>query len=187
MLANDGATLQKWWTLNLARFAAENRQQSLSVDATEKELAPLLTLEVPTGKEGAKKTFAIGDYTQYLKLPASRAVLTERHTAIVNLSVRANPLFRPILAEYEQVYSLIARGKTKGLKERLDKVADFRVGMVRRSSEIADYLNWFEGTQMSVRSNAFDSYLKTADEISSKDQQHSGPISKYLDQLENEF
>jgi hypothetical protein len=187
LLGSDPAALQKLWTLNLARFAEENRQQSLSVDATEKELAPLLTFEIATGKDGVKKPFAIGDYPQYLKLPASRAVLTERHAAIVNLSVRANPLFRPILAEYEQVYALLGRNKTKGLKERLDKVADYRVAMVRRSGEIADYMNWFEGTQMSIRSNAFDSYLKTADEISEQDRQRSGPISKYLDQLEREY
>jgi hypothetical protein len=187
MLANDSTALQKLWTLNLARFAVENRQQSLSVEATDKELASLLTFDVPTGKDGTKKTFAVGDFAQYLKLPASRAALTERHTAVVNLSVRANPLFRPVLAEYEQAYALLLRGKTKGIKEKLEKVAVYRAAIVRRSSEIADYLNWFEGTQMTVRSNVFDSYLKTAEETAEQERKNSGPISSYLDKLEKEY
>ena len=72
-LTEGGASLQKWWTLNLARFAAADRYRGLSVDETEKELAPLLALEIPTGKDGAKKGFVIDDFEHYLKLPASRA------------------------------------------------------------------------------------------------------------------
>ena len=186
-LASDEATLQKWWTLNLARFAAADRYRGLSVDETEKELAPLLALEIPTGKDGAKKGFVLDDFEHYLKLPASRAVLAERHTLIVALSARANALYRPVLADYEQAFAQLARGKTGGVRERLARIDQYRTGVLRRTVEIADYLNWYEGTQLGGHSNAFDSYLKTANELSEQEQKRRDPIGRYLDDFEQEY
>ncbi len=186
-LASDEATLQKWWTLNLARFAAADRYRGLSVDETEKELAPLLALEIPTGQDGAKKGFVPDDFEHYLKLPASRAVLAERHTLIVALSARANALYRPVLADYEQAFAQLARGKTGGVRERLARIEQYRTGVLRRTVEIADYLNWYEGTQLGGRSNAFDSYLKTANELSEQEQKRRDPIGRYLDDFEQEY
>ena len=186
-LASDEATLQKWWTLNLARFAAADRYRGLSVEETEKELAPLLKIEIPEGKSGEKKPFAIDDFAQYLKLPASRAVLAERHTLIVTLSARANALYRPVLVDYEQAFALLARGKTGGVRERLARIDQYRTSVLRRTAEIADYLNWYEGTQLGGHSNAFDSYLKTASEISEQEQKRRDPIARYLDDFEQEY
>ena len=186
-LAADEATLQKWWTPNLARFAATDRYRGLSADETEKELAALLAIEIPTGKDGAVKTFAPGDFAQYLKLPASRAALAERHTLIVALSARASALYRPVLADYEQAFALLARGKTGGVRERLARIEEYRTSVLRRTAEIADYLNWFEGTQLGGTSNVFDSYLKTANELSGQEQKRRDPISRYLDEMEHEY
>ena len=186
-LAADEATLRKWWTLNLARFAAADRYRGLSADETEKELAALLAIEIPAGKDGAVKTFAPGDFAQYLKLPGSRAVLAERHALIVALSARANALYRPVLADYEQAFALLARGKTGGIRERFARIEEYRASVLRRTAEIADYLNWFEGTQIGGKSNAFDSYLKTANEISEQELKRHDPISRYLDEMEQAY
>ncbi len=186
-VAADEATLQKWWTLNLARFAAADRYRGLSVDETEKELAPLLAIEIPAAKGGEKKTFVIDDFAQYFKLPASRAVLAERHTLVVALSARANALYRPVLADYEQALALLARGKTGGVRERLAHIEQYRGSVLRRTAEIADYLNWYEGTQLGGHSNAFDSYLKTANEMSEQEQKRRDPIGRYLDDFEQEY
>jgi hypothetical protein len=59
--------------------------------------------------------------------------------------------------------------------------------VLRRCSDIADYLNWFEATQMGSRSNTFDNYLKTANEISEQDRKQKSPIARYLDEFELEF
>jgi len=52
---------------------------------------------------------------------------------------------------------------------------------------MADYLNCFEATQMGVRSNAFDGYRTTANEISAEGKKRTDPIARYLDELEREF
>ena len=186
-VAGDAATLQKWWTLGLARFAVADRYKGLTAEETEKELAPLLSLEISAGKGGNKKTFALVDFEQFIKLPASRPLLAERHLLVIALSTRAHALYRPVLADYEKVFALLARGKSGGIRERLARIEEYRASVLRRSGEIADYLNWFEGTQMGAQSHAFDGYLKTAHEISEQERKRTTPISRYLDALEPEF
>jgi hypothetical protein len=183
----SGAVLQKWWTLNLARFAVEDRYQGLTAEETEKALAPLLQLELVPGKEGEKKAFPIADFAQYLKIPASRGVLNAKHTEIVELTTRANFVFRPVMAEYEEIFSLLERGKTRGLADRLAKAEEFRQRTLRRTSDIADYLNWFEATQSSSWSGAFDDYLKTAEQLSEQDRKQKGAVGRYLDAMEKEL
>jgi hypothetical protein len=183
----SGATLQKWWTLSVARFAAEDRYQGLTAEETEKALAPLLEFEFVINKAGEKKIFAVTEFDQYLKLPASRALLHSRHGEILALSTRANTLFRPVIADYEEIFSLLSRGKSRGMRDRLAKADESRRAVLRQTTEIADYLNWFEATQMGTLSGAFDNYLKTANEISEQDQKRKSPIGRYLDELEQEF
>lgn len=183
----QGPTLQKWWTLSLARFAAVDRYQGLTTDESDKVLAPLLEFEIVINKAGEKKKFTVGEFDQYLKIPASRAVLEARHAEVVALSTRASALYRPVVGDYEEIFALLGRRKTRGLRGRLERVEEGRRFVLQRSAEIADYLNWFEVTQMQTLSGAFDNYLKTAGELSEQDQKSKGPIGRYLDDLEKEL
>ncbi len=182
-----GPILQKWWTLSLARFAVVDRYQGLTAEETERALAPLLQFELVINKAGEKKTFAVAEFDQYLKIPASRAVLAGRHAEIVALSTRANALSRTVVVGYEEIFSRLAQGKARGLRSRLAKVEDYRRSVLQRTTQIADYLNWFEATQMPSRSGVFDDYLKTASELTEQDRKQRGPIGQYLDELEKEY
>ena len=186
-LAEGGASLQKWWTLNIARFAAADRYRGLSVEETEKQLAPLLQIELVIDKAGTKKTFAIGDYAQFIRLPSARAAMAARQKAMLTLSAQANPLLRPVIADYDEVFSLLARGKTRRLSERLAEIEEYRAIVLHRMDQIADYLNWYEATQFGTRSNAFDSYLKAANEVTREEARRNDPIARYLDLLEKEY
>ena len=186
-LALKRETLQKWWTLNLARFSAMDRYTGMTAQETEKELIPLLKIDAPPDKTGAKATFAAGEFDQYLKRPGIRAILIERHSAIIALGSRANALYRPVIADYEGAFALLAKGKKGGVRERLAEGERTRSLVLRRMAEIADYLNWFEATQMGSKNDAFDSYLKAANEVSEQDRKRSDPIARYLDDLQQEF
>ncbi len=186
-IAEGKQTLQKWWTLNLARLAASDRYKGLTVEDSDRTLASLLEFEVAVNKAGEKKTFAVADFEQYLKLSASRAVLAARRAEILALSTRSNALFRPVVADYEQLFALLARGKSRGVRTRLAKAEEYRLVILRRTAEIADYLNWFEATQMITRSHAFDDYLRTASELAEQERRRKGPIAEYLDELEQGF
>jgi hypothetical protein len=186
-LALKHETLQKWWTLNLARFSAMDRYTGMTPEETDKALIPLLQIEAPPDKTGATKTFSAGEFDEYLKRPGIRAVLNERHSALIALGSRANALFRPVIADYEAAFASLAKGTKRGVRERLAQGDHTRSLIIRRTAEIADYLNWFEATQMGSRSDTFDSYLKAANEISEGDRKRSDPIGRYLDDLEQEF
>ncbi|MEP6669487.1 MAG: hypothetical protein ABJF10_10065 [Chthoniobacter sp.] len=186
-VAGNSQTLQKWWTINLARYAAADRFEGLTAEETDKLLTPLLQIEFVINKKGEKKTFAVSDYAQFMKLPSSRITLGNRHAEIIALGTRGNALLRPVVTDYEQIFALLARGKTRGMRERLAKVEEYRAFVLKRMSEIADYLNWFEATQMKTKSGAFDNYLKTVNELSDQARKQKGPIERYLDELEKQF
>ena len=185
-LAGGAPVLQKWWTVNLAHFAAADRLLSLSAEDTDRQLAALLEFEVPQ-TDGTVRRFAAQDFAEYLKLPQSRTVLIGKRAALVALSARANVLLRPVLSEYDECLAQLARGKTRGIHDRLERAARLRTALTHRAGEIADYLNWFEATQMGTRSGAFDNYLKTASELSEQDRKRRDPIARYLDELEREY
>lgn len=185
-LAGGAPILQKWWTLNLAHFAAADRTQALTAEETDRRIAALLEFEIPR-KDGPAQRFIATDFAEYLKLPASRQVLATQRASLVTLSARANVLLRPVLTEYDECFALLARGKTRGIRDRLERAARLRMAVTRRAGDIADYLNWFEATQMGSRSRAFDNYLKTANEISDQNAKRRDPIARYLDEIEREY
>jgi hypothetical protein len=185
-LAGGAPALQKWWTLNLARLAAADRVLGLEATETDRQISALLEVEV-TQADGTKRRFPVAEFESYLKIPGARDALAAQSRALVELSIRANVLLRPVLTEYVECLALLARGKTRGVQKRLAQAAELRTLVARRAEEIADYLNWFEATQMGSRSNAFDNYLRTANEVSEQEKRHTDPVARYLDQLEHEL
>ncbi len=186
-LAGGGSALQKWWTLNLARFGAADRYKGLSTEETDRQLTAILSLEVTVGKAATKKKFAPGDFAEYLKLPGARAELESKQRALVALSTQANALLQPVISEYSEMFSLLARGKTRHIAERIASADQFRTVVLHRMGAITDYLNWYEATQLNTRSSDFDSYLKAAEEMAHPDLKPSPEISRYLDQIEKEY
>ena len=186
-LSDGGASLQKWWTLNLAHFAAADRYRGLSLEETDRQISALLEVELVTDKKGTKKKFAIGEYATFMKLPGAQAAMTARKKSVIALAVQASALLRPVLSDYDEIFTYLARGKTPRFTERLEELERYRATVLHRMDQIADYLNWYEATQFGTRTHAFDSYLKAANELSRNEARRSEPIARYLDLLEKEF
>ena len=126
--------------------------------------------------------FGIGDYETYLKLPVSKGVLQAGKAALLALSTRSSALYRNVLTEYSSIFSALAENKPRGIKERLVKVQKYRDIVLKRTTEVADYMNWFEATQMRTQSTAFDNYLETARQLM-KPGQREDPITKFVDEM----
>jgi hypothetical protein len=186
-VGTDG--LQRWWTLNFARFATSDRYRGLSAEDTDRELQALLEFDIVRNKAGSTERFALGQWREFMKLPGARAALTTQHRQIVALAARANALLRPVLASYEEIFARLARGSTRGLAERIHRAEIYRSAVLHRTSDIADYLNWFEATQLGVRSTAFDEYLRRARQVEAAPAPGTTgkAIAEYLDELEKEF
>ncbi len=185
----DPASLQKWWTLNLARFSAANRYRGLSAEDTDRELQKLLEFDVVVDKTGKKKRFAVGAFADFMRLSGARAAAGLQQNAIIALSAKANILLRPVLTDYEQVFALLAKGRTRGIAERIHGAEVYRTAVLQRRTEIADYLNWFEATQMTTPSGMFDSYMRTARTLEEEPPltPTGAAIKAYLDMIEDEL
>jgi len=189
VLGESSQSLAKWWTLQLATLGKSETLRGLSPEEADAELTALLTFEITAGKPPRSERFKLGDFEKYNRLPGARPALRLAQVKIVTLSSRAHILFRPILAEYEEVCGLLAGGKTKGIAERLARIERFRGSVLQRAGMITDYLNWYEATQTPGSTGEFDRYLRAAEALEMK--QPIVPvdpkIADYLDSLEQEF
>ena len=108
-------------------------------------------------------------------------------TKLLKLSYRAFPLFRPIIQEYQKILVNISGGKIKGLDKRLEDLKYIRNSMIKSTDHASDYLNWFEATQIKNRSDKFEDYQKTYNELNLPLPARKDNLSEYLDEFDKEF
>jgi hypothetical protein len=188
VLAESEKSLAKWWSLQIARFADSERWQGLSLEDSDKQLAEILSLRIIVDKTGRTENYAFADFEKFAKLPGAKQALIAAQIRLVGLSPRVNPLFRPIVADYEKIASLMIAGKTKGLAAKITETDSYRKKLFERMTLINDYMNWFEATQPIARTGVFDDYLRAVKERQPKPPKPVDPrITEYLDSLEKEF
>lgn len=184
-LGGSPQSLQKWWMLSMARIAASDRFKGLSLEETEQRLAAALKFKIPTDKSGkTTKDFAIEDYKEFEKNPQAQPVLATANGSLQYLATQANPLYRPIVADYMMIVGELQGGKTRLVAEQLKEVGNYRAMVLKRMDAIADYMNWFEATQMGKRSSSFDDYLHSLDNIPVDTSKRGDALSQYLNSLE---
>ena len=190
-LAGTPDGLEKWWTLGLARLAAAEQFRALSVEETEERLQPLLSIRtLPDPKKPAQpvKTYSLNDFSEFTGHKQSARLLETTRRGLMELSGKANPLCRPIILGYQKAVSELARDHTKGVRQLLDDLAEARKRVLKEREQIADYVNWFEATQVPVQSGAFENYLRASGRSSRLRPAHRpDAISTYMDSMEAEY
>jgi hypothetical protein len=160
--------LSKLWTLNIARSSLPPRMASLTVGQTERELVELL-----------KSVNGGQTLSEAAKAQGGAFLMRECAVRIFNLEFRSHPLFQPILEEYRKIATLLARKPKAPVSAKIQDLENTRSLLVERSQKIADYLNWFEVTQIDEVETPHDQPLKP-----SAGAQLNNPYSLYLDSLE---
>lgn len=182
--------LSKWWTLQLTDLAKSDQWRGLTPAASDAELNAALTLVIPMEKGGRTQSFPLADFEKFIALPAAKSALLAAQLRVVTLSTKASGIYRPILAEYEEICRLLTARKTKGIAERIKNMDGYRKSVLKRLDHITDYLNWYEATQTPGTTGQFDKYLRSAEAAAPKPPQFQSPdprISNYLDALEEDF
>jgi hypothetical protein len=188
VLAESSKSLAKWWSLQLARFADSERWQGLSLEESEKEFAGILALQIAVDKTGRTEKYALSDFEKFIAMPGAKQTLRAAQVRLVTFSARANPLFRPIVNDYEQIVSALISGKTKEVAKKLADTEAYRAKLIQRMALITDYLNWYEATNPQAQAGVFDSYLRAVKDAEPKPPAPVDPrIAEYLDSLEKEF
>jgi hypothetical protein len=92
-----------------------------------------------------------------------------------------------MIHEYQKILLQIVDGNVKGVDQKLSRISKLRSLISRSSNDANDYLNWYEATQLKIRSGAFMEYQKTLNELNRPLPPRNDKLSKYLDEIENEF
>jgi hypothetical protein len=170
--AND---LEKLWQSRLNRLSSQ-KSELPRFSESEQRLAQALQI-----KMGAKN-LTLADLVKPKLSPAEKFALKITVENLMLVGTSAHPLVRPIASEYQQIAQLLAAGKRKGASERLARLHETRRRLVKRMSDVDDYMNWFEATQLTTRSGVFDDYLRSAQR--QKTETRRDAVSVYLDAIE---
>lgn len=162
------SALSKAWTLDIARSSMPPRMASLTVERSDRELAGVL--KSLKGGQGLPEA---------AKERGGAFLMREFTVRVFNLEFRSHPLFQPVLEEYRNIATELARRPKARVDARIRQLEETRAKLVERSRKIADYLNWFEVTQIDGPSQASDK--KTAH---NRRVPFNNPYALYLDSLE---
>ena len=183
-LSNPGSA-EKAWSLHIGRLATAQPFQLLSADEMEQKLDELLFLRISGG--GVERKYHLEEFPQFVRNPSSRLILARFSQDLSVLATRANPIWRPMIDEYARIGALLARGRTRRIRERLTSLRASRKRIAAQMRSINDYMNWFEVTKAQKPSGAFADYLKAAELGSASEQRKRDRISVYIDVLEMQF
>jgi len=174
---------EKAWRSTVTRLSAAQSYQLLALAESERRLDELLRVKAPeTGKSAD-----LSDFARQKPSVAEKAALSQLSKALLLFVGQANPILRPVAREYQQIATLLARGKRGGVAKRLARLQITREKLRARMNDIDDYMNWFEATQMESGSGNFTDYIKAADQSQLPTPRRRDPLSVYLDSLADQF
>ena len=181
--------LEKKWRLTVTRLGERLTYQLLTFAESDRRLDELLRIKISDSSRNRDQPKTI-ELTELAGRKASRdekAAVDQMSKALLLLVGTAHPILRPVAREYQQIATLLARGKRRGIAKRLSHLDDTRKELAARMGEIDDYMNWFEATQMQRRSGVFNDYLKAAHQSEIFAPRRRDPLSIYLDALADHF
>jgi hypothetical protein len=174
------------WQLTLHRLRNFQTYQLLTFAESERRLDELLSVKISQANKPSKVA-ALDEFAQHKISPGEKMALSQLNRDLLVLVAQANPVLRPIAREYQQSVALLARGKRRGIAKRLSHLDTTRTQLAARMSDIDDYMNWFEATQMKNGSGNFTDYLKAVDQSQISASKRHDPLSAYVDALEEQF
>lgn len=182
-------SLAKWWALQLAaKGGLTLLTDIMTIQQTEEALNEALQLDFPTA-EGIQVQKEISAWPELTALeePQRTAAVTYAQEALVRLSYRCFPSYRPLLAEYQSLLLALAKNRLNDVELTLTKLAETRRTMLERAARGRDYLDWFEITRARETSGAFDDYQRLKERLKSNPHKRKDAVSEYLDRMDQIF
>jgi hypothetical protein len=181
-----GEDAEKTWQLAVARLGDAQSYQLLTFAESEQRLNELLRVKTLDAGKSPKQA-QLSELAQRKPSVAEKMALNELSQNLVLFTIRANPVMRPIVREYQQIAAQLARGKRKRIIERLARLQMTHTKLVARMNDVDDYMNWFEAMQSNSGSGVFADYLKAAGDSQIPAPRRRDALSVYLDSLAEQF
>lgn len=180
-------SLHKWWSLQMATMATPPLTESLTIFDTERRLDDILLLVEYDATTRRSAQISIHNIDRVVVLPDLPKQAQKMANDIVHLAHRAFPAYSSIISAYAKLMVLLQTQKPNpvGLKGKLDEIAKLRADMVKVSTRVRDYMDWYEITHGTVKRTAsFDSYVRTMQMLNQQSKDVPTPISRYLDDIQ---
>jgi hypothetical protein len=182
-------SLAKWWALQLANIGGQNLATDvMTAPRTEAALVDCLRLNLRTA-EGIFLQKDLAAWPEIAALPEPDRIKSVQlaEAALVRLSYRCFPSYRPILSEYQQILRTLVQNKTQDTALKLADLETRRETMRAKIKRASDYLDWFEITRARETSGVFDDYMRLKERLKSNPHRRTDDLSKYLDRAEAIF
>lgn len=186
----SGNSLAKWWALKLAQIVQPTLTEVLPVMDTEKALEEALQFHLRDDK-GNPVSHGINSWKEIsdLKEPERAEAVRPADDAIMRLSYRCFPSYRPILSEYQGVLRDLITGKdTNKIEPRLTQLAEQRHLRIERATRAADFLDFVEIKDASDLSGQFEDYMRLKQELQLRPRpQRHDQVTEVLDRMDRVF
>jgi hypothetical protein len=182
-LAGDS---ERMWQSSLRQLKNFPAYQLLTFAESERRLNELLHLKIAQPNDEPRQV-ALRDLAARKLSQTEKMALSTASRELLPFVTQANPVLRPIAREYAQITALLARAKRKGVAKHLAKVETTHSQLAARMSDIDDYMNWFEATQIPNGSGNFKDYLKAVDQSQLSTSKRRDPLTIYVDALEDQL
>ena len=183
LLADDA---ERTWQLALNRLKSQQTFRLLTFAESEQRLDELLRVKISEPNKPVNLV-RLDELAQHKLSASEKIALDQMKRDLMFLVPQTNPVLRPVGREYQEIAELLARGQRRGVSKRLSHLEFTRQQLAARMSDIDDYLNWFEATQMNSGSGNFTGYLKAVDQSQVPAPRRHDPLSVYVDALEDQF
>lgn len=179
-------SLEKWWALQMANQARLSLTEVMSIADTEQALRQALQLRKREAT-GIIRTMDLTEWPQLLSLPEPERAfgVAQAQDALIRMSYRCFPSYRPILRDYQEFFQWFVKGEKKEkLAATFQELDEMRLIMLQRSTRAIDYLDWFEITRARETSGVFDDYIKLKKRLDQGIRVRPDHVSRYLDRAQ---
>ena len=177
---------EETWQSSLHQLRNFQAYQLLTFAESERRLGELLQVKASEANRPPKLT-SVAELAKRKPSANEKMALNNLSHELLVFVVQANPVLRPIAREYGEIAALLARGKRRGIVKRLSRLETTHKQLASRMSDIDDYMNWFEATQMKNGSGNFTDYLKAIDQSQPSISKRRDPLTVYVDALEDQL
>jgi len=177
---------EQTWQLALNRLKGLQTFRLFTFAESDRRLDELLSVKISEPNKPLKLV-RLDELAQHKLSASEKIALDQLKRDLLVLVPQTNPVLRPIGHEYQEIAAMLGRGKRRGVAKRLAHLELTRQQLAARMTEIDDYMNWFEATQMNSGSGNFTGYLKAVDQSQLPAQRRRDPLSVYVDAVEDQF
>ncbi len=189
--AMTDAELTRALTLHLPALPAEERKERKGLAKVFGKKKPADSPKEPGTPvtAAAAEEFPLTEFSRATSRKDREEIFNRVELGITKLSLRAHPLYRPVLGRYLALVKDLGQGKKQ--KEAAAHIASLdamRQQLLKEMRAAEDYLDWHEATQAGTISGDFSDYFRAVRESENPaSRARPDPISRYLDLIETEY